>query len=1073
MAGLGELVRPRDFVLEGRLDRAFEVRLAGVVEGREEVLGDPGGFFEVTVPTRGMVEVFLRVLRGLVEGAEGTAVLATRFGGGKTHVLVGLWHLVRDPGVAREVFVPRVEEVLGRGPAEGLDGLLERLEGLEGRVVAIDGLEVSSLLPGWAREARDSRAAHLVWAALLDRSVYEEWVGRWPGVVDAGRIDRGDVREALERVLEGCDFVLTLVDEAPALIVGRRPGERDALVKFFQVLHDGVQEVCGAGLAVAIPDESVYRDYARELSGRVEREDVREVSEDLSSVLRRTSEPVEPVGGEEEFLEIARRRLFERVEGPSRGVVEGFVSRLVDLELDGRDAREWGRRLERCWPFHPVLVDALWRLADVEGFQRTRGALRALAALTRYALREDERAPWVGAEHACLRDDVVRACLLDPVKAPEGAVRDVEERARDVGVGGDLDPVEVARVVFLHSLGGGKGAGLSDVLVAVARPDRVFSRAELESLLERRFPERLWYYHVTEDGRFVFRERKNATALIVEARRELGWEDGERVLKGFLYAGRDEVRAMREEWSGLGVDVTPELKPLDEVPDLEVLVWPGSVREVEEAVREGPVLVVLKPGQDPGDFRPSGFPNAVAFLVPDEEGFERAVDAALNLEAVRVAFGRREAEGLEEDLRRRARDRERSLREAIRRAYGVVLVPSEGGGFEERTLREALGKGPGALGEVVMERLPLREDVAPEFLARRIVTSVMKAVEVYREFLRRPGEGWPPRARVREALRRAVKMGLLAARRGDRYHYLEGCPLDLDGSWEVGPPSELRPPIEWIVERVGDGGTVAEILEDLCEGVPDRVREIVERTIAEALARAVEEGELIAERGRERLERVEPEVLLREAEEIVVVPRGKEEGPRRVTRDEVLEALRGEDGRAGLEDLVRKLEESLGTEVDRASVEEVLGRLEEEGTVRVEGSTVELVEGERIERTVRSPEDLEEALEDVGRVSGKVDVFVRGKVPPHIRVPVDEGLGSVVVHGYDEEGNVDVEIVLEEDGVGKLTEALKAMALLGVSSVDVEMEFESADPESVKRVLGPLLRIDGVDADLDLTEVSG
>ncbi|WP_456466245.1 DUF499 domain-containing protein, partial [Methanopyrus sp.] len=862
--GIGELVEPRGFVREGKFGPAFEVRLSRVVVGEDELFSDPRDFFRMTVPTEGMVEACRLVLEGLVGRGEGTVVLQTLFGGGKTHVLATLWHMVNDPEAALEEFVPSVEKVLGEGRARELEVLLRRLKGMEGRVAVIDGMELSTVLPDWAEKARNEKVPHLAWAAQLGREVYREWVDRFPRSRDAGKVDRGDVREALGRALEECDFVLTLVDEAPALMVGRSKGVRDAFLKFFQVLHDATQDEPNTGLALSIPDESVYECYAEELGRKVTREEVRGALKDLGDVLDRAGEPMEPVSDQGELVEIARRRLFERVEGPPEDLVARFRARLRELLGDERGARKLARRLEETWPFHPALVDLLWgKLSEVEGFQRTRGALKALAAVTRWALERDPGAPWIGPEHACLRDDGVRKHLVRPVA--EGTlrawVRDVEERAGDVEVSGDLRPVEVARVILLHSLPReARGARKRDVLVAVARPDREFTRADVETVLDR-FREVLWYYHV-EDGRYLFKEERNATALIMEAREEVGGRAARRVLREFLYLDREELGRARERWSELGVDVSPELGALEREECVRVLVWPDR-EEVGRVAAEGPVLVVLDGERDPEDVLPEGFefPNAVAFLVPDEDALEDALEEARWLEAIRVAFGWDEAEGLEGELRERAREHAERLRARIRRAYGRLLLPERGGGWREVSVTVS----GGTLGEAVLEELPVREGVAPRYLASRIVVDVMEAREVYREFLRRPGEGWVSPSGVKRALQEAVRRGWLAARRGDRVYYLEECPLDLDGEWVVGPPGELEPSVEWVLERVEgvleEGGTrVDELLEALLEGADEGARETAERVVARALARAVERGELVAVVDGERVT-VDPEEL--------------------------------------------------------------------------------------------------------------------------------------------------------------------------------------------------------------------
>src|SRR5579859_3027945 len=108
-----EVITPHPDVQTGRYQQAeFAADLAQVLGGKATAeYGDPVEFFRRTYLTAGMK----RLLKGALErlrGAGGDPViqLKTAFGGGKTHTMLALYHLLREPGRCAEV--PAVAELL-------------------------------------------------------------------------------------------------------------------------------------------------------------------------------------------------------------------------------------------------------------------------------------------------------------------------------------------------------------------------------------------------------------------------------------------------------------------------------------------------------------------------------------------------------------------------------------------------------------------------------------------------------------------------------------------------------------------------------------------------------------------------------------------------------------------------------------------------------------------------------------------------------------------------------------------------------------------------------------------------
>ena len=109
-----EVARPHPDVAAGRYRQAeFAADLSQVARGRAEAeYQDPIEFFARTYLTEGMRGLMVQALRRIAgQGGEPVIQLKTAFGGGKTHSLLALYHLLR-----------------GRAPLASLRGASELLE---------------------------------------------------------------------------------------------------------------------------------------------------------------------------------------------------------------------------------------------------------------------------------------------------------------------------------------------------------------------------------------------------------------------------------------------------------------------------------------------------------------------------------------------------------------------------------------------------------------------------------------------------------------------------------------------------------------------------------------------------------------------------------------------------------------------------------------------------------------------------------------------------------------------------------------------------------------------------------
>ena len=112
MKSIYELCIPRPEVLTGELQEdIFAARLKGVLDGTSiDIYSDPVKFFENTYPTAGLKTLFTEAigrLTGDAAGKNSIIRLETAFGGGKTHNLIALYHIVSGKApknVSRSIF---------------------------------------------------------------------------------------------------------------------------------------------------------------------------------------------------------------------------------------------------------------------------------------------------------------------------------------------------------------------------------------------------------------------------------------------------------------------------------------------------------------------------------------------------------------------------------------------------------------------------------------------------------------------------------------------------------------------------------------------------------------------------------------------------------------------------------------------------------------------------------------------------------------------------------------------------------------------------------------------------------
>ncbi len=376
-----EVVQLRDDLKTGELSLAvFAADLYDVImqKGRRLVYEDPVEFFALTHPTYNLRELVKDVVHRL-NGQTDKAYrkLAVNYGGGKTHTLIALRHLVNDPDGLPDI--PAVEEFkahIGAGiPRARVAALcfdkIDLEKGVE--TLAPDG-SVRMLRHPWsvlAFQLAGVEGLRLIHAEGRDEE--RETPPAEPLMV-----------ELLARPQKEGFSTLVLIDEVLMYIRMRVEADgaaRGSLVSFFQYLTQAVVKVdrCAMVASLLASDPSKHDDFGNEL--------LRDVSEVFGRQMEEDASPV----SKEDVAEVLRRRFFKpesiRDAGQFRPHVTSVVGNIASV--DERTKKERAAEEERyqvSYPFHPDLTEVFYtRWTQLDRFQRTRGILRTFAIALRDA----------------------------------------------------------------------------------------------------------------------------------------------------------------------------------------------------------------------------------------------------------------------------------------------------------------------------------------------------------------------------------------------------------------------------------------------------------------------------------------------------------------------------------------------------------------------------------------------------------------------------------------------------------------------------------------------------------------
>jgi len=448
-----KVATPRKEVRQGRSFNPdeFAIALEQVVAGTApEDYRDPRQFFSRTCFTRALRDhagLALRRIAGSTDNTAPVLALVTQFGGGKTHTLTSLFHLIHDPKAS--------------SAHDGVQGLLSEA-GLpsipKGKVAVFVG---NAWDPSPGRETPWLDLAHQLAGAEGVKALGPEARMKAPGTHNLHKlfsmVDGG--------VLILCDEVLNYLS--------RHRDQAEAFRDFLGNLVRSLTGITGATAVLSLPQSKPeMTDWDLRWQEIIAKE-VNRVAKNLIS------------NDEAEISEVVRRRLFEDLGGVKlrTNVAKAYADwcferrnqfppdwMAVDTATTEKKARDYlQQRFEACYPFHPATLSVFQRKwQTLPQYQQTRGTLAMFAQWISLAFKEGytraRREPLITLGSAPLDAPEFREVVLGQLGEPrlvaaietDIAGEHSHARALDVDTRGALRDIHrrVGTAILFESSGG-------------------------------------------------------------------------------------------------------------------------------------------------------------------------------------------------------------------------------------------------------------------------------------------------------------------------------------------------------------------------------------------------------------------------------------------------------------------------------------------------------------------------------------------------------------------------------------------------------------------------------------------
>lgn len=378
-----KVAKPQTDVAKGKYASAeFAADLSSVIAGTAaKEYSDSKEFFRRTHITKGIIKlVDMSMLRMTGHGGQPILQLKTVFGGGKTHTMLALYHLLKGLNKVDDEILAAFDPSWQSNPPKKA-----KIAVLVG--TALDPTKATPI------EGYPNLKARTLWGHLA---------GQLGGAKGYAMIEDADSKgvspgsNTLTKLFDEFGPCCIFIDEAVAYVRklhGRgklTAGNWDGNIDFFQELTESLTKSNNAVGIMSIPESAI------EIGG----EDGQKTRDAIEYRVKRQDDIGIPLDTDEGF-EIVKRRLFnpDIDEDAREATVEAFAKLYLDeSELFPKKSTDvdYSMRLRSCYPIHPEIFDQLYATwSQLEKFQRTRGVLKLMAKVIGTLWQDNDNSPLI------------------------------------------------------------------------------------------------------------------------------------------------------------------------------------------------------------------------------------------------------------------------------------------------------------------------------------------------------------------------------------------------------------------------------------------------------------------------------------------------------------------------------------------------------------------------------------------------------------------------------------------------------------------------------------------------------
>ncbi len=562
----------------------------------DPVYQDPSKFFQNTYLTnqmKGMLkDTLLRLDRN--EGVPVT-VIDTGFGGGKTHTLLLLHHVFKNPTLGFE-YISKFD--LDK------EHKIEKIPDVQ--VVAIDCRDIKK---------------HTLWGEIADRlGKYEQFKEYDEKRKPVNNLD--DLKLLFDKP------TLLMIDELPHyLLESAHEKVGDTYLHkltnaFITKLISVFSGLNNCSLVLTLTDtQQMYAEYTKGIKEGIRTIDdyvAQEISSDLRQAISRQPQIVTPVE-KSQIYDVVRTRLVRKIldENAKEEVIHGYYGyykeKSIVLEPD------YEERMRKAYPFHPFLIDTLYdRVKTIPEFNQTRGMLRLLGLVLRKIYETKPECKLVSTSDVPLSDHVVADELTAKIDKNMGHVieTDCVQHAKEFDAQKNIKIVEpIARTIFLYSLHAEarkSGIKRNQIRLAVCAPG--MDPNLVDRVLEEDIDKNFWYIQTRDLQEFYFGETANINAIIHGHKKDVSDNDIRRELENTLNNMLKGTKFKQIIWDEHDLADTDELKifAVDYKKDLS-----------SDAIAKSYVTQNLEHLSN-GSIREKQ--NTIVFVYPDQDALKSLLD---------------------------------------------------------------------------------------------------------------------------------------------------------------------------------------------------------------------------------------------------------------------------------------------------------------------------------------------------------------------------------------------------------------------------------------------------------------